>query len=54
MATALQSGPTNDRLPRLLRYCPRCSITTPHEIQADLVVCLLCIERARNYELDRD
>ena len=50
----LQSTPTDDRLPHVLRHCPRCCITTAHEIQAGLIVCLLCIERARNYELDRD
>lgn len=54
MATLLQPVPADDRLPHLLRHCPRCGISTPHEIQAGLVVCLLCIERARNYELDRD
>ena len=54
MATLLQSASTDDRLPHVLRHCQRCSMSTPHEIHAGVVVCLLCIERARNYELDRD
>ena len=42
-------------LPRILRYCKRCQEETPHQIDnGGLVVCLICVERALNYELDRD
>lgn len=42
-------------LPRILRHCKRCHEVTPHQIHnGELVVCLLCVERALNHELDRD
>jgi hypothetical protein len=62
MGTLVQSTPTGEglagHLPRVLRRCQHCKRETPHEIHAvsgdNVVVCILCIERALNYELDRD
>ena len=42
------------RLPRVLLHCQRCNGTTSHEIQDGIVVCRVCVERALNYDLDRD
>lgn len=53
METSL--GETPASLPRILRHCKRCQEVTPHQIHTDgLVICLLCVERALNYELERD
>lgn len=53
METSLDKTPAN--LPRILRHCKRCQEVTPHEVHdGELLLCLLCVERALNYELDRD
>lgn len=52
MATVLQARAAS--FPRLLRHCPRCREATPHQISDGMVICVHCIERAVNYQLDRD
>jgi hypothetical protein len=53
MQTSLEGTPAS--LPRILRHCRRCQEMTTHEVHDNsLVVCLLCVERALNYELERD
>ena len=49
---------TNAAWPKTLRYCHSCDKETPHQLRqgAEVVVtiCIPCLERALNYELDRD
>lgn len=53
METPLEETPAT--LPKILRHCKRCQEVTPHEVHdGSLVVCLSCVERALNYELERD
>jgi hypothetical protein len=44
--------------PKALRYCQACHQETPHQLRqgAGVVatICVLCLQRALNYELDRD
>lgn len=42
--------------PKVLRYCERCRCETSHQIRAggELLVCTSCLQRALDYELDRD
>jgi hypothetical protein len=44
--------------PKTLRFCPRCTKQTTHEIleNTDLAVtvCVPCVERTMSYELDRE
>ena len=48
----------SEPLPRTLRYCKSCQKHTPHELRTGAgvvaVICVPCLERALNYELDRD
>jgi hypothetical protein len=53
MERSLEETPAS--LPRILRHCKQCHEVTPHAVHdGSLIVCLLCVERALNYELDRD
>lgn len=44
--------------PKTLRYCQACHRETPHQLRqggaAVVTICIPCLERALNYELDRD
>ena len=45
-------------LPKTLRFCKACGKETPHEVRSGCgviaKVCIPCLERALQYELDRD
>jgi len=45
-------------LPKTIRLCRTCGKQTPHEVRSGAgviaTVCIPCLERALNYELDRD
>lgn len=56
MNTSPEITPASDSFPKVLRYCSRCRRETRHEIRADgeILVCNPCLQRALDYELDRD
>jgi hypothetical protein len=58
MQTQIEDTLIDHSGPRLLRRCSLCQGETPHEIRSaaglSVTVCLPCLERALNYELDRD
>jgi hypothetical protein len=54
LQSASEDSSANGCLPRVLLPCQRCNGTTSHEIQGGIVVCRVCVERALNYDLDRD
>jgi hypothetical protein len=60
MNVGLQPAQTDAAWPRVLRYCTLCHQETPHEIHLAagvgviVTVCLPCLARTLNYELDRD
>jgi hypothetical protein len=45
-------------LPTTLRHCKTCARQTPHEIRTGsgviATICVPCLQRALQYELDRD
>ena len=55
---AIQLSLPDATRPRVLRYCKLCQQETSHEIQnaggAGVSVCVSCLARALNFELDRD
>jgi hypothetical protein len=58
MSVGRQPALTDSALARVLRYCKLCHQETPHEIHLaaglSVAVCVSCLARALNYELDRD
>ncbi len=56
MNTLLEITPAAESFPKVLRYCPRCRRETTHEIRAggEILVCNPCLQRALDYEMDRD
>jgi hypothetical protein len=58
MSVGLQPTQADAAWPRVLRYCKLCHQETPHEIHLaaglSVTVCVPCLARALNYELDRD
>ena len=56
MNTMSQTTTTSEPFPKVLRYCDLCRRETAHEIRAggEILVCTPCLQRALDYELDRD
>ena len=58
MSTLPQPTVATQRSPRVLRLCQRCQRETPHEIHTasgvSVTICMPCLERALNYEMERD
>lgn len=56
MNTLLDTTPASESFPKVLRYCRRCCRETTHEIRGDdeILVCNPCLQRALDYEMDRD
>jgi hypothetical protein len=58
MSAAAEPLPVDDGLPRIMKYCKRCQMETPHQIRrgegVSAVICMPCWFRAMAYELERD
>ena len=58
MTTGVPPPSANATWPRVLRYCKRCQKETPHEIHLasgmSVTVCVPCLTKALNFELDKD
>lgn len=58
MAPAPDTGLFQSGLPRTMRYCGICQHETSHLIRSGdgivAILCLPCLNRALDYELDRD
>ena len=46
--------PSSSPFPKTLKFCERCNAQMPHELTQHGIRCMVCEERIRTRELDRD